>query len=317
MAKQIEGLIKDFLNKCLHDGRRAFTIKGHKSRLKKLRAYLEENDLFVYEVGIYEAQGFKGFLIELMTKENRKYSNNYIVKIIQSARQFYQYLLKKKKVQANPFAELVNIREEKSLPAHVLKEKETALLLDELTCFTEGKTVRDVRNIYRAHVIAELQYATGMRIREVAHLKEHDIDWEKGIITVSAAKGGKQRIAFLTDYAKQVLHIYITRMRDIVLTDTCNRKSLFGGTGGKFLTLVNRELKKASGKLGFGPVTNREFRHAFGYHFLRAGCDLRYIQQLLGHDCIRSTEVYTKVDKEDLKEILDTYHPRRKAWKNR
>lgn len=311
MAKQMKALMNDFLDKGVHDGKSSLTIKGHKSRFSKLRAYLEENDLLVQEVGIYEAQGFKGFLLELQTKKNRKYSNNYIMKIICSARLFYQYLLKKKIVGANPFAELVNNREEKGLPAHVLKEKETARLLEELTNFTEGKTVRDVRNIYRAHVIAEIQYATGMRIREVLHMKKHDIDWEKGIIIVRKAKGGKERIAFLNDFAKQVMYIYITRMRDIVLTDTCNRSLLFGGTVGKTSTLINRELKKACEKLGCETITNRGFRHAFGYHFLRAGCDLRYIQQLLGHDCIRSTEVYTKVDKEDLKEILDTYHPRR------
>jgi integrase/recombinase XerD len=75
--------------------------------------------------------------------------------------------------------------------------------------------------------------------------------------------------------------------------------------------LINKVLRNVAGELGLGPFTNRGFRHAFGYHFLRAGCDLRYIQKLLGHDCMRSTEVYTKVDKENLKEILDTYHPRR------
>lgn len=311
MADNLDDLITGFLTKCRYEKMSRFTINRYKYGLKKLRAYLHENDLIIREVGIYEAQEFKGFLLESVTRKNQKYSNNYIVKLISCASKFYKYLVKKKEVFANPFEELAGIREEKHLPGHVLKEKEAALLLDELCCFTSCETARELRRRYRTHVIAELQYSTGMRMYEVIHLKESDIDWGKGTITVSEPKGGKQRIVFLNDFAKQVLYIYIHRMRNVVLTNISNKHRLFGAAGGKFYNMINGELKKTAGGLGLGRLTSHGFRHAFGYHFLRAGCDLRYIQQLLGHEAIRSTEVYTKVDKEDLKEILDTYHPRR------
>jgi integrase/recombinase XerD len=79
----------------------------------------------------------------------------------------------------------------------------------------------------------------------------------------------------------------------------------------RLLIIVNAELAKAVKKLSMKRITSHVFRHAFGFHMLRAGCDIRHIQAFLGHESLSSTEVYTKVEKEDLKRVIDTYHPRR------
>jgi site-specific recombinase XerD len=73
--------------------------------------------------------------------------------------------------------------------------------------------------------------------------------------------------------------------------------------------MANEELKQ------YGEYTTHFFRHSVGYHLLKAGCDIRYIQEILGHERLRSTEVYTKVDKEDLLGVIDKYHPRQ--WHER
>ena len=78
---------------------------------------------------------------------------------------------------------------------------------------------------------------------------------------------------------------------------------------------LNTFLNKESERLGFGKFSSHNFRHAVGYHLLKNGCDIRHIQSILGHKKLSSTQIYTKVDKEDLRSVIDKYHPR--FWKKR
>ena len=78
---------------------------------------------------------------------------------------------------------------------------------------------------------------------------------------------------------------------------------------------LNTFLNKESERLGFGKFSSHNFRHAVGYHLLKNGCDIRHIQSILGHKKLSSTQIYTKVDKEDLRGVIDKYHPR--FWKKR
>jgi site-specific recombinase XerD len=93
-----------------------------------------------------------------------------------------------------------------------------------------------------------------------------------------------------------------------------NRRGLSGrlfGTGkAQLMSFVNRELKRVSAAAGLPLITSHTFRHAVGFHLLRAGCNIRHIQALLGHAKLKTTEVYTKIDKEDLRNVIDKYHPR-------
>lgn len=128
-------------------------------------------------------------------------------------------------------------------------------------------------------------------------------------------KGGRERVAFLGEYAKELLTIYVHRMRPLIFTELNERNShlLFGVKRVGLNEVVNATLNRVARKLGHKGFTSHKFRHALGYHLLRAGCGIRHIQEILGHKCLRSTEVYTKVDKEELKKVLDTCHPRQ--WK--
>jgi site-specific recombinase XerD len=160
-------------------------------------------------------------------------------------------------------------------------------------------------------VIAELQYSTGMRIEEVAHLKGEDVDLEAGEIEVRRGKGGRGRRVFLNEYARGVLGLYLKQMRP-VLVGAAGGGRVFGAGARALMSLMGRELERVSRKLGLGRLRSHDFRHAFALHLLRSGADVRSIQDLLGHRLLRSTEVYTRVDREDLKSVLDSYHPR--SW---
>ena len=100
-------------------------------------------------------------------------------------------------------------------------------------------------------------------------------------------------------------------MRDNILqVNSLNHGSLFGVNGESLGYLFNKELKKVCNSLSLPELTSHSFRHSMGYHLLRAGCDIRYIQELLGHKRLKNTQIYTRVDKDDLREVVDKYLPR-------
>lgn len=155
-----------------------------------------------------------------------------------------------------------------------------------------------------------------LSIKKLRYIKplprEEDIDFDRGMLTVKEAKGGIERVVFLNEYAKEVLRNYILYMKDLVLRNYSRESfGIFGAGGERLGLIVSEVLKEVTDKLKCNKISSHGFRHAFGSHFLRAGCDLRYIQGFLGHQSIATTEVYTKVEKDDLKEVLDTYHPRK------
>jgi site-specific recombinase XerD len=158
-------------------------------------------------------------------------------------------------------------------------------------------------------------YATGLRVSEVAALKVSDIDFDRGTLTVREGKGGYQRTALLNQFARDVLELYMRdlRARLFTLSHEANRELLFGARWAWFGIWVNKELARACAELELPAMRSHGFRHALGYHLLRSGCTIRYIQSILGHKHLRNTEVYTRVEKEDLKRVVDICHPRK--WK--
>jgi integrase/recombinase XerD len=285
-------------------------IRSKKKDITRLLAYLQENNYRPEEIGFKEAQNYQSWLIKA-----GNYSTGTIVNFIKGAVVFYDYLKKKNLVYSNPFMEIKRIRVEKRLPKNILKEKEMITLLRKMANYEEEKGLRNQKTKYKLHVITELMYSTGLRISEIAGLKERDIDFERGLITVLDVKSRDEKIVFLNDYAREILMIYVKEMRPLFLKVNNDGDYLFGTGTGILIAILNRELKKTAEALGFPGMTSHDFRHAVGYHFLKRGCDIRYIQEILGHRNIRNTEIYTKVDKEDLKKVLNKYHPRK--WREK
>lgn len=289
------------------------TIKGHGDRIKMVFCYLAEKKLEYCHVKRGEALEFRGWLIE-KGKGCGSYTKGTIRNYIATAKIYFDYLKRKKIVYANPFALLYRIREEKLLPKNILNENEMSRLLDGLRQYDERKNLHDKKTGYLCHVIAELMYSTGMRISEAACIGKEDIDFTGNVITLTKTKEKRVRKVFLNGYAKQVLQIYMEEMREFVLRGNAKER-LFGYKVKSLSNMLNRELKNISKKKKLKPADSKGFRHAVGYHLLRAGCNIRYIQAILGHNSIRSTEVYTRVDKKDLKKVMDKYHPRK--WTGR
>jgi site-specific recombinase XerD len=157
----------------------------------------------------------------------------------------------------------------------------------------------------------EFLYAAGLRISEAASLIPENIDFLSRTVYAAEGKGRTARAAFLTGYAADVTDRYIRRGRRAVPGRGTYGDTLFGVHPERLTALVNEGLLKACRHLELPVITSHGFRHSLGTHLLHAGCDMRYIQIILGHECLRTTQVYTRVDKDALRESLDARHPRR------
>ena len=306
--------LSQYLHVCKVQGTSARNLRDVKSSLGKLRSYLDESGLCLTEIRAKQAQQFQGWIMEQVLPDGNKYAPNTVRNLVQFAKSFYDFLKSTGIVYTNPFSSLHKVRPEYKLPRNVLKPDEMQKLLKSLMCFDSCPNMRDRINLYKTHVICELMYATGLRISEVAGIKQEDIDLDRGIIRVKQAKAGIERTAYLNDYVCHILRIYIDRMRSLTFRHWEHRiNTLFGANYEGLTKFLNKILKTHCRKLGLKPITSHGFRHALGAHLLKAGCDIRYIQAILGHRKLKSTEIYTKIDKDDLLKILDTYHPRQ--WK--
>jgi len=287
-------------------------IKKISPSLKPLLKYLEREGLGLREVGVKQAQEFQTWLSALTRKNGSvHYAALSVAGIMGMARRLYDYLKHKGQAAANPFMHIKRMRLEKKLPYDIPVEQVLFRLLDELAGFAGKRTIREKKAYYRAHVMAELQYAAGMRIQEVLDMEEKDIDFEKKVILVRNGKGGKERIAYLNEYAAGALKLYVEEMKELVNKKKNNARLFAINHKATVCATYHRVLKEVGKICGLKRFTSHAFRHSLGFHLLRRGCDMRYIQLILGHENMKSTSIYTRVEKSDLKSVLDRCHPRR------
>ena len=306
-TKTIDDMINDYMEYEKISGKSESYTIHFKYDAMTFKEYLESNNIDFLRLTINEAQDFQGYLLERKTR-NGKYAESSIIRKMLVIKYFYNYLRESKYIYNNPYEYVKLIKQEKRILRYLLKEKELSDFLDKLSMFEEEKRLDKKMSRFKAYVISELMYSTGMRVSEVSLLKKDDIDFEKGIVKITDKKTKKERPGFLNDYAKSLLKLYIENIEEINCKSASKNKDylFFAGTAGIMSTL-NKTLQKVSGNPGF---VSHNFRHSVGYHLLKRGCGIRYIQIILGHESINSTQVYTKVDKEDLKNVLDEYHPR-------
>jgi len=276
------------------------TIK-HQSR--SVIKWFDNRNIRLTEVTLRDVMEYKKDLNEL--KGEKKLNPGSKCNRIKMGRKLFRYMLKFEKVQTNPFLEVKYPRVPDNISKNILNEIQMNRLLE---------TFSDFNNMdnYRLHVACVLLYATGMRIAEAAALLPGDIDVKRRKVIIRSGKGGKSRIAYLTGYAAEVLELYIRRARKPLLLRAWrkNGEKLFGADVAALLYTVNGGLKEICKILKIPVITCHGFRHSLGTHLLRAGCDLRHIQLILGHEKLSSTQRYTRVDRRELKNVIDMYHPR-------
>lgn len=223
-----------------------------------------------------------------------------IARKLSSIRSFFRYLIKKGIVKANPAELIPTPKVEKYLPA-VLTVEETGSLIEAIRLrAVRASAVRDL-------AILEVLYSSGIRVSELTGLDVKDADLNSGTIKV-LGKGGKERIAYLGEYARSSLEAY-QRERGYVSSGD----PLFTGRAGRRITprTVQRLVKDYTLLSGITKTpTPHALRHSFATHLLDAGVDLRSIQELLGHAKLSTTQRYTRVGIGTMMEAYDKAHPK-------
>jgi integrase/recombinase XerD len=311
----LDGLSGLFAEVCEAEKSRR-TQRGMRSFRQCLRGYLawlSSQAVDPAEVGPREAEAFQAHLAGAQTPEGGNYAPGSIRNYIKAARACHGYLVLVGRATDNPFKDLRKIVYRHQPVANVLNEVQMARLLSWFARFDLPTDRRLRLRRYKCHVAAELMYASGLRICEVAALAVADLDLEERRIVVREDKEGGTRIAYLTREAVAVVSRFIECGRDATLRAFWREGGdcLFGCRLSAFAHEMNGELSLAATELALPKVTSHCFRHSLGYHLLRAGCDLRHIQAILGHRNIDTTRIYTRVDKTDLAAVLDRCHPRR------
>lgn len=301
MRPEYEALVAAFVDRQREKGRRS--LRKLPYWLAVYFRWLDDRSLGLAEVSPLAAEEFQTYLATVERHGEVHYATGTVASIVATVKVFHQWLVSDGRALRDPFHGLKMIKREQQLPRSIPSQEEMAELLEKLKRFWEAPTVGERRALYRLHVIAELLYATGMRLSELAALTEEDVDVARGVVRIREGKGGVERTAYLNEYAARVLSIYATDMREDV--NRLQRKQLFGSVSGIGLCAwLNEHLKRYCG------FTSHTFRHSLGTHLLQRGCDLRYIQLILGHNDLKSTALYTKVSKEELRDQLDKCHPR-------
>ena len=217
-------------------------------------------------------------------------------------RGLYRYLAQEGYLEANPLEDMELPRLSPTLP-HVLTVQD----IEQLLAQPDVESPRGIRD----GAMLELLYATGMRVSELVELPTSGLNLEVGFVTVRG-KGGKERIVPIGEVAMEKAKIYLEQGRPALLK---GRETLFlfvnnrgGGLSRQGFWKILRQYALQAGITKH--ITPHTLRHSFATHLLERGADLRFIQAMLGHVDISTTQVYTHVNQEYLKQLHRQYHPR-------
>ncbi len=294
----MQALLDSFLSYlAVEKGLSENTLESYGRDVKKFIEYLDKEKITAISDVKYR------HIADFLTHSKEKgFTATTIVRSIVSIKQFFKYLIVEKLIAEDPASQIKTPKMKKSIPGVIsLDDVETLLgAPDEST--PEG---------LRDSAMIEVLYATGIRVSELIGLKLNDVNFDHGYVIVYG-KGSKERIVPLGEAAREKLQNYLMEARPLILKSK-EAKALFvtrrgsGMTRQGFWKLIKNYGLKAGISKKISPHT---LRHSFATHLLERGADLRTIQIMLGHSDISTTQIYTHVESERLKEIHKKYHPR-------
>ena len=275
-----------------------FTCNNYNKDLNEYNSFILSNKINYKNMDYNEA---KEYVIYLNKKNAAKST---ISRKLSSLRTFYKYLVLNNKVESNPFLLVSSPKKEKRIPKFINYNN-----MEEILNVPNIKT----KEGQRERVILEVLYASGVRVSELVNIKLKDIDFSNKNILIFG-KGSKERLVSFGDYALEYINLYLKEGRNLLLDGVKSDYLIVGKKSEKLTTrrveqIIDDIIKRTSIKLN---ITPHMFRHTFATHLLDNGCDLLVVQELLGHASLSSTEIYTHVSNEHLREVYLKFHPRNK-----
>ncbi|KAA2216209.1 MULTISPECIES: site-specific tyrosine recombinase XerD [Chryseobacterium] len=275
------------------------TLDAYVRDIKKLKDYAKED---LANVGP-DSIGYENLQEYIFNLSKQKFSERSQARWISSIKAFFKFLLEDEYREDNPAALLEGPKLGLYLP-------DTLSLPDinKIIAAIEVNTDLGKRN----HCIIEVLYGCGLRVSELIDLKISNINFKEQYIKVHG-KGNKTRFVPLADYTADLLESYIKEVRSKGKINKKYEDTLFLNSRGTSMSrvIVFLIIKELTDKAGVNKkISPHTFRHSFATHLLQNGADLRYIQEMLGHSSITTTEIYTHLKTEELRDVILSYHPR-------
>ena len=272
------------------------TIQSYESDIYQLYQWnLSTNKKRIAEIKKIDTSQYVSYLF------NQNLKSSSVNRKISSLKTFFNFLLKKKLIEVNPFADQIMPKKPTSLPKSI-SEDDVVKLLD--------APKEDSLIGLRDRAMLELLYASGVRISELVNIKFSDLDLDRNIIKVFG-KGSKERLVPFGEDAAQWISAYIDERKKN--KDLASIKYIFLNNRG---TKISRHafwhrLKEYCLEIGLKQdISPHTLRHAFATHLLNRGADLRSVQVLLGHSDLSTTQIYTHIAKQRLSKLVKKHHPR-------
>lgn len=300
--KTMDEAIQEYLYFCTNQRRLdEKTIRAYTNDLLQFKAFCQEESLMV------PRKTLESYVIGL----HQRYKQKTVKRKIASLKAFYNYLEMEEKIEANPLRRIrMDFREEKVLP-RTIPAVQVERLLTFMYSLQNDKdlTPWQRKNVERDLAVVELLFATGLRISELCHLRSDRVDLEQGILCIRG-KGSKERYIQIANTA--VLH-QVKKYRAHWRKEIQTEQFFFLNRYGKRYSeqSARKMIKKYARQAGIClNITPHMFRHTFATLLLEEDVDIRYIQKMLGHSSILTTQIYTEVASRKQMEILKTKHPR-------
>lgn len=272
-----------------------YTEKNYELDLFKYFEYLDKNNLNYLTVKYKDVSNFTLFL----AKQN--YKSTTINRIDSSIRSFYNYLELEEKINGNPFKAASNLKVPKRLPNYFKYDEYLTMI-----------SVIDKDDYeYRNRLILEMLFATGLRVSELSNIKIKNIDFSEREIKIMG-KGSKERFVFYNKECAIVLDSYLKECRSKLLNGKDSEYLFINHLGDKLTDrgirlIIDKIVKKSCIKSKVSPHT---FRHTFATILLNEGCNIKSVQELLGHSSLGTTGIYTHLTNDEVRLAYMKAHPR-------
>lgn len=288
----MDNLIDNYIEELVRRRFSDFTVKSYKTDLEEFYSFLRKNGKNNFSE--MDRKVIRSFMGELLSYGYKKSS---VSRKLSAIKSFCKFLERNKIIKGNPSVSVKTPKTERSIPSF-LSEEDIGKMLD----FSSEKKELDIRN----KAILELLYATGIRASELVNLDLSMFDVKSRLLRVYG-KGKKERIIPVAKTAFEALNKYISEGRGYA------EGPLFMSKSGRRLTQrdLQRIVKKAIIMVAtLNQMSPHTMRHTFATHLLNRGANLRAVQELLGHESLSTTQIYTHVSVEKLKEEYKKAHPR-------
>lgn len=293
----MEKLINDFLNYLDNEKNySSHTLKNYHHDLNVFFKFIKNKKIVNIEYN--DIRNYLSYLYEI------NYSKTTIARHISTLRSFFKYLYQEKIIKDNPMVLVSNPKLDKKLPKF-LNYKEMEMILN----IPDSKTVIGLRD----GLILEMLYSTGLRVSELANIKIKDINFSEQKIKI-LGKGNKERYVLFGTVCLKKLNDYLKNSRNELISNFTT-DYLFLNKKGRPITdrsirtIIDNIASQASLKMHISPHV---IRHTFATHMLNEGADLKSVQELLGHENLSTTQIYTHVSNEHLRNVYLKCHPRSK-----